>query len=138
MSRGFSLIELMIAVVIVAILATIAIPSYRNHVNGQIESLAQQSLLSISGKQEQYFADARGYGCTLGEIATAMPVEVSDHYDAISITTNRAALASPPAGCVVAASSNLPTFTLSLSPTTGGQLDGFDVLSYNPQTGQSW
>lgn len=138
MRRGFSLIELMIAVVIVGILAAVAIPSYRSYVNDQIESLAQQSLLSVAGRQEQYFADARGYGCTLAEIGATIPTDVSDHYDAITLTTNRSPLATPPAGCVIAASSNIPTFTLTLTPTAGGQLDGFDVLSFNPQSGASW
>lgn len=138
MQRGFSLIELMIAVTIVAILAMVAIPSYTDYANRQIESLAQQSLLELAARQEQYFADARGYACTLAQVGYAMPGEVTDHYDAVIMTTNRSELPTPPAGCVVAASSTVPTFTLSIAPTSGGRLDGFASLSINAQTGPNW
>ena len=138
MQRGFSLIELMITVAIVAILGMIAIPSYQDYVNRQIEARAQQSLLEMAAVQEQYFADARGYACTEAEAGYQVPSEVTDHYEDLVITTNRSPLPSPPAGCVVASSSAIPTFNLSLAPTTGGQLEGRATLSFNPQSGASW
>lgn len=138
MQRGFSLIELMIAMAIISVLAMIAIPSYTNYANRQIENLAQQSLLDLAARQEQYFADARGYACTTAQIGYGFPAEVAAHYDAVDITTNLSELPTPPAGCVVAASSTTPTFDLTLSPTAGGRLDGFADLTYNAQTGLGW
>ncbi|MGB0964996.1 MAG: type IV pilin protein [Litorivicinus sp.] len=138
MKRGFSLIELIIAVAIMGILAIIAVPSYQDYVNDQIEGLAQQSLLELAAVQEQYFADARGYACTQAEAGYALPSDVTDHYDALVITTNRSPLATPPAGCVVASSSAVPTFSLSLEPTSGGRLEDRTTLNFTPQSGPNW
>lgn len=63
---GFSLIELMIAVVIVSILAAVAWPSYQDYTRKGNRSAAQQVLLEISTKQAQYMLDARGYTATIG------------------------------------------------------------------------
>ncbi len=59
--KGFSLIELMIAVVMVAILAAIAMPAYTDYVlRGKI-SEAFNNLSAMRVEAEQYFQDNRTY-----------------------------------------------------------------------------
>ena len=60
--RGFTLIELMIVVAIVAILAGVALPSYFDYVRrGQLPE-AQGALSDFRVKMEQYYQDNRNYG----------------------------------------------------------------------------
>ena len=59
--RGFTLIELMITMVVLAILAAIAIPSYTDYIRrGKIPE-ATSNLLAMKTKMEQFFQDARTY-----------------------------------------------------------------------------
>lgn len=60
--RGFTLIEAMIVVVILAILASIAYPSYLEQIRKANRSVAKSALLEMANRQEQRFFTARSYG----------------------------------------------------------------------------
>lgn len=60
-ARGFTLIELMIVVAIIAILAAIAYPSYTSFMQRGRRSDAQQLMVQMQNKQEQYILDNRAY-----------------------------------------------------------------------------
>ena len=62
---GFTLIELCIVVVIVAILAAVAIPSYQKYVRDSRRQEAQQGLLTLSLLMERSFARAGSYPIAL-------------------------------------------------------------------------
>jgi type IV pilus assembly protein PilE len=59
--KGFTLIEVMITVAIVAILAAIALPSYTEYVRRARISDGISILSAFRLKMEQYFQDNRGY-----------------------------------------------------------------------------
>lgn len=56
---GFSLIELMIAVVVFAILVTIAYPNYQNYVRKTKRVEAQTELMAMGARLQQYLVMAR-------------------------------------------------------------------------------
>ncbi len=60
-AKGFTLIELMIVVVIVAILAAVALPSYQAHVVRAARVQAQTELLELASLQEKIFLNSNNY-----------------------------------------------------------------------------
>jgi len=58
---GFTLIELMIVIGIVSILGAFSYPAYMDYSRKARRSDAQQVMLDISNKQEQYLLDVRQY-----------------------------------------------------------------------------
>ena len=63
-SRGFTLIELMIVVAVVAILAAIAYPSYMDSVRKGWRAEARAALMSEMQQQERYFTQMNTYRAT--------------------------------------------------------------------------
>jgi type IV pilus assembly protein PilE len=59
--RGFTLIEVMITVAIVAILAAVAYPSYRDYIIRSRLTDATNGLSSVRAEMERYFQDNRTY-----------------------------------------------------------------------------
>ena len=72
--RGFTLIELMIVVVIVAILASIAIPSYQDYIRRGRITEAVSTLSEARVKMEQFFQDNRTYVGTCVSNTVAPPL----------------------------------------------------------------
>jgi len=65
-SRGFTLIELMIVVAVVAILATIAMPSYQEHVRKSRRAQAKADLVELAQQLERHHTVQNTYaGLTL-------------------------------------------------------------------------
>jgi type IV pilus assembly protein PilE len=72
---GFTLIEVLITVAIIAILAAIAIPNYSAYVVRSKITEATTNLLGMRTKMEQYFQDNRSYAgaCQAGTVAALPP-----------------------------------------------------------------
>jgi type IV pilus assembly protein PilE len=98
---GFSLVELMIAVTIAGILASIAYPSYTAHLVRGNRSAAQSLMLEIAARQERFLLDRRGYTDAIGAGGLSMnvPQEVANHYNIILAVDNNA---TPPIYAIVA------------------------------------
>lgn len=69
--RGVTLMELMIVVVIVGILAGIAYPSYRQHVQRAKRPEAMSVLLQIATEQERYYLNHNTYASSLTALGFA-------------------------------------------------------------------
>lgn len=103
LARGFTLIELIIVIAIVAVLVTVALPTYRDHVRKSRRAEAQAYLMAVAGRQSQFLVDTRGYASSLATINIPMPASVVASYD-----VTLAAVAGPP-----------PTFLLTAAPKVG-------------------
>lgn len=63
--RGFTLIELMITVAVVAILASIALPSYLEQVRKSKRAEGKSALLRAAQNMERYYTNNNTYNATL-------------------------------------------------------------------------
>ena len=79
--KGFTLIELMIVIVIVAILAAIAIPSYQNFVRQAQRSDGTTALMDIRMAQERHRANNVQYAATVGELTGIGALSPEGRYD---------------------------------------------------------
>ena len=79
-SAGFTLIEAMIAVAIVAILAAVAFPSYTDYVRRGKRATAQAALMELASRQQAYLLDRRVYTSDLSALAFAAPSEIAGDY----------------------------------------------------------
>lgn len=59
--RGFTLIELMVVVAVIAILGVIAFPSYQAHINKSRRADAQVGLLELAQFMERHYTSNGGY-----------------------------------------------------------------------------
>ena len=106
-SRGFTLIELMITVGIIAILSAIAIPAYTDYVRRGRIAEAFSALSGMRVKLEQYFQDNRTYAgaCVAGTIAPLPAATANFSYACGGL--------------------GLTTYTLTATGQPGSTLDGF-------------
>jgi len=78
--KGFTLIELVVVVVIVGILVSIAVPSYREYVIRGNRRAAQAAMMDIATRQQQFFVANRTYA-TAADLGYTLPPDVVDNYD---------------------------------------------------------
>jgi type IV pilus assembly protein PilE len=120
-SAGFTLIEILVALVIGAILFSVAIPSYMGQVRKSRRTDARTALLDLAGREERLYATTNAYSATpsaLGYNAAgdAFPMTVGSGYYQIAVAANLG----PPA-----------TFTLTATPIAGmGQENDADCASF--------
>lgn len=67
---GITLIELLTVIVVIAILASVAIPSYRNYLIRTQRAEAKTALLQLQAAQEKFYLNANAY---TDQVAAAPP-----------------------------------------------------------------
>lgn len=86
--RGFTLIELVIAMVITAVLAAIAIPAYSHYVLQARRTDAKTALLDLASLEERYFSVNNTYTAVptnLGYTGASFPVSVGSGYYTVNV-----------------------------------------------------
>jgi type IV pilus assembly protein PilE len=129
-AKGFTLIELMIVVAIVAILAAVALPSYRQHVVRAARVQAQAELLELASLQEKIFLNSNNYcasvtaaynGTAAGGLGRTSGQTNDGRYTlALDITTPS------------------QTFVLTATPTSGGTQVGDGNISISESGQKLW
>ncbi|MBD9665365.1 type IV pilus assembly protein PilE [Variovorax paradoxus] len=119
--NGFTLIELMITVAIIAILASIAYPSYQQYIVRSKRSAAQAQMMDIANRQQQFLLANRVYATkdALTASGYTLPAEVAANYG-YTITLQDASTA-------------VPSFLLTFSPTSTGSQRGDGDLTLDNQ-----
>ncbi len=107
--RGITLIELMIAVAIVAILASIAMPAYNQYVVKSRRSEAKSAVMELGQYMERYYTTNSAYNKISGAVSTSL--QASDlPYHSLPKDGGTAYYS-------VAVSSTAATYTITISPT---------------------
>jgi type IV pilus assembly protein PilE len=78
--RGFTLVEMMIVVAVVAILAAIALPSYQSHLRKSKRAEAQAFMMAFAARQQQLMVDTRAFGSSISAVGIPVPANVSASY----------------------------------------------------------
>lgn len=109
-SQGFTLIELMVVTVVIAILAAIAYPNYTQYVIRGKRSAAQAQMLDIANREQQFLLANRAYADKAGLEGGgyALPSEVASDYSY----------------SVAVGSGAPPTFTITFTPLGSQASDG--------------
>ena len=109
-ASGFTLIELMIVVTIVAALATMAISGYINSVRKSRRTEARTALLDLASREERFMSTNSIYSNTPSDLgySGSLPIVIGNGYYQVNIPTPGAATSTVPA-----------TFTMTASPVPG-------------------
>src|SRR6201989_3041139 len=91
-SGGFTLVELMVTILVGAILASIAIPTYSNNIRKSRRTEARTAVLDAASREERYFATHNTYSITPADVgySGAFPQKVRTNYQ-ISVACRGAA-----------------------------------------------
>jgi type IV pilus assembly protein PilE len=134
-SSGFSLIELMVTLAIVAILASIAIPSYQKYMMSSRRTDATTMLQRVAAAEEQHFFTNNTYTDNadgeLGLPGTDGNITSSEGYYTIAITdvtdSSYTLTATPVDGGVQANDTDCVSFTLDQTGKRGSSPKAFDA-----------
>ncbi len=152
-SQGFTLIELMIAVAIVAVLASIAYPAYQDSVRKGRRAEAFTALSTLQQAQERWRSNNASYTTTLANTASAASAPnglgvvagTSSGLYTISVSSTNAtdytATATANTGTSQASDGNCKVLGVKMASGTlkyGSGASSIDWTATNPDAGKCW
>lgn len=128
-AAGFTLMEVMIVVIVVAILAGIGLPLYQDAMRKARRADARESLMEAASRQEQYMLDRSTYTANMQDLGYDADPMISEeqHYSIDRVATDSCAIdsqtcyvlqATPRASSPQIEDTRCETFTLE---STGAQ-----------------
>lgn len=111
---GITLIELMVVVAIIAIISAFAYPSYQRYVIKAKRTVAQNNLLQIADRQQQFFMDNKRFTADLTELGFPADPHVVDDDGSTTVAGDAQAVYSLSLSNVTAT-----TWTITAAPLNG-------------------
>jgi type IV pilus assembly protein PilE len=87
-AAGFTLIELVIVVAIIAILTAIALPRYNDYITRGKLTDGQNYLANYRVSMEQFYQDSRNYGTAVGATTCGVTPTNSSYFTITCVTNN--------------------------------------------------
>jgi type IV pilus assembly protein PilE len=133
--RGFTLIDLVIALAVIAILLRIAMPNYQAYIVKSSRQAAQGELMQLANTQEKIFLNSNSYTSS-----------VTGAYTGQSTGGLGVAAATSPSGSgkskddryTISVTATATTFTLTATPKSGTPQAGDGNLTINEQGVKTW
>jgi type IV pilus assembly protein PilE len=84
---GFTLIELMVTIVVLAIIVGIAVPSYQQQVRKSRRADARNAVLDLAGREERFLSISNSYSQIPADVGYAIfPATVNNGYYQLNVT----------------------------------------------------
>jgi type IV pilus assembly protein PilE len=118
-NRGFTLVELMIACVVLAIIVSIAMPAYTLQVRKSRRADARNAILDLAGREERFLSVANSYSQVPSDMGyAAFPVLVNNGYYNLNVAVPDPAYVG-----------NGPSYIITATPT-GSQAGDTDCATF--------
>jgi type IV pilus assembly protein PilE len=120
-SRGFTLIELMVVVIIATILVSLAVPSYMSQVRQSRRTEAKTAILDLAGREERYLstnpASYTNNAAFLGYLGFGLANPIGSGYYYVTVCSPAVAACVP--GLNIPNVPAAPSYTIVASPVPG-------------------
>jgi type IV pilus assembly protein PilE len=109
--RGFTLVETLVVIAIIAMLASIGFPQYTTYITRTKRATAKSFMLMVADRQEQFFLDNKQYAGGMSDLGYADDAVALDNNGIVTITTNPARIY-----LVDLSNTSATTFTINAAP----------------------